>query len=157
MKLQICPIKKLYQLAKTENLRECAGILSSAGELDAARLGELRWVFRQYEDLDYEAPGRSVSREDAEAFAGFIKGLQGSVRTLFCCCDAGESRSPAVAAAVTRYFRADDMVIWRNPKYHPNLLVYAMLSQALGVPLTDEELDRRIHENRKAFRDAIHG
>lgn len=157
MRIQICPVKRLYQLLGQRDPDNCAGILSSASEIDAAKLRGLPHVFRQYDDLDYECPGRSFSVEDAEAFACFLKELDRDVRTLYCCCDAGESRSPAVAAAVMRYFRADDMSIWRNPKYHPNMLVYAMLTQALGVPVSDDELDCRIYENRKAFQAAIRG
>ena len=155
MKIHICPVKQLYQLAGERNLSNCAGVLSSAGEIDGTKLHGLNYVFRQYEDLDYECPGRSFSEEDAEAFALFVKALDSSLQTLYCCCDAGESRSPAVAAAVMRYFRSDDMPLWRNPRYHPNMLVYAMLTRALGVPLSDGELDHRIHVNREAFRDAI--
>ena len=111
------------------------------------------YAFRQYEDLDYECQGRSFSKADAAAFADFVKHLEADV--LYCCCDAGESRSPAVAAAVMRFLGLDDMQVWENPHYHPNMLVFETLANALGADASDEEKDFRFYTNRKAFRDAI--
>ena len=125
----------------------------STWDLYTAKLFGIFYVFRQYEDLDYECPGRSFSQMDATAFADFVKNLEADV--LYCCCDAGESRSPAVAAAVMRYFGLDDLQIWRNPHYHPNLLVFEMLAAALGAAVSDEEKDFRFYTNQKAFRDAV--
>ena len=151
--IRICPIKGLYQILARQEAGGCAAILSSASEIDTGKLQGIAQVFRQYEDLDYACPGRSFSRRDAAAFAGFVKNLKADV--LYCCCDAGESRSPAVAAAVMRYFGLDDMQIWKDPHYHPNMLVFEMLADGLGVAVSDEEKDFRLDTNRKAFRDAI--
>ena len=153
MNIQIFPIKRLNQMPEGE-IKGGKGILSSASKINEGKLVGISYIFRQYEDLDYECPGRSFSASDAMAFADFIKALDGKEK-LFCCCDAGESRSPAVAAAVMRYFGMDDMTIWRNPHYHPNMLVYSMLTEALGVTVSDEEKDLRFYTNQKAFQDAI--
>lgn len=155
MKLKICPIKRLYRMIAEENVGRCAAIISSAGAINTAKLGTVSFVFRQYDDLDYECPGRSFSQEDAAAFAEFIRGLDGSIDTLFCCCDAGERRSPAVSAAVLRYFGMDDMPVWRNPHYHPNMLVFSMLAEVLGGTVSDEEKDLRFYTNQKAFKDRL--
>ena len=154
MTIQICPIKRLYQILTEGDIGKCGAIISSASKIDTAKLYGFSYVFRQYEDLDYECPGRSFSLEDAKAFADYAKELA-DVDTLYCCCDAGQSRSPAVAAAVMRYFGLDDMQIWENPHYHPNMLVFEMLAGALGAAVSDEEKDFRFYTNQKAFRDAI--
>ena len=153
MTIQICPIKRLYQILTEGDIGKCGAIISSASEIDIEKVQCIPYVFRQYEDLDYECPGRSFSKTDAGAFADFIKNLEADV--LYCCCDAGQSRSPAVAAAVMRYFGLDDMQIWENPHYHPNMLVFEMLAGALGAAVSDEEKDFRFYTNQKAFRDAI--
>ena len=153
MTIQICPIKRLYQILAEESVGKCGAIISSASEIDAKKVRCIPYVFRQYEDLDCECPGRSFSKADAAAFADFIKNLEGDV--LYCCCDAGESRSPAVAAAVMRYFDLDDMQVWRNPHYHPNMLVFEMLGNALGASISDKEKDLRLYINKQAFRDTI--
>ena len=153
MTIQICPIKRLYQILAEGNTGNCGAIISSASEIEILRLQGITYVFRQYEDLDYECPGRSFSQTDAAVFADSVKDLEADV--LYCCCDAGESRSPAVAAAVMRYFGLDDMQVWRNPHYHPNMLVFEMLADAMGVAVSDEEKDFRFYTNQQAFRDAI--
>lgn len=154
MDIRICSIKGLYQILAAENLGNCRAMISSSSEVDAAKLWGIPFVFRQYEDLDRQCSGRSFSSEDAKAFADFVKGLA-DADTLYCCCDAGESRSPAVAAAVMRYLGMDDMAIWRNPHYHPNMLVFALLMDAFHLSLSDGEKDYLLHTNQKAFRDAI--
>lgn len=155
MTIQICPIKRLYQILTEGDTGKCGAIISSASEINAAKLRGIPYVFRQYEDLDYKCPGRSFSQSDAAAFADFLKRLETGIDTLYCCCDAGESRSPAVAAAVMRYLGMDDMAVWRNPHYHPNMLVFAMLMDAFDLPISDEEKDLLLYTNQKAFRDAI--
>jgi len=154
MTIQICPIKRLNQILAEADTDNCGAIISSASEINAEKLRGISYVFRQYEDLDYECPGRSFSSEDAKAFADYIKGLA-DVDTLYCCCDAGESRSPAVAAAVMRYLGTDDMAVWRNPHYHPNMLVFAMLMDAFNLSISDEEKDFLLYSNQKAFQDAV--
>lgn len=68
----------------------------------------------------------------------------------YCCCDAGKSQSPAMAAAAMRYLGMDDMAVWRNPHCHPN-----MLANTLGAEVSDEEKDFRFYTNQNAFRDAM--
>lgn len=153
MTIQICPIKRLYQILANGNTGKCGAIISSASEIDIEKVQCIPYAFRQYEDLDYECQGRSFSKADAAAFADFVKHLAADV--LYCCCDAGESRSPAVAAAVMRFLGVDDMEVWENPHYHPNMLVFEMLANTLGVAISDQEKDFRFYINRKAFRDAI--
>lgn len=155
MTIQIYPVKRLYQLLTERDTGKCGAIISSASEIDASRLRGISYVFRKYEDLDYECPQRAFSLADAEIFAEYIKGLKNDMDTLYCCCDAGQSRSPAVAAAVMRYFGLDDMPLWRDPHYHPNMLVFSMLTDALNCGVSDGEMDFRIYTNRKAFLDAI--
>ena len=155
MKILICPIKRLYQILSENAPGNCCAVISSSAEIDINKLRKIPYIFRCYDDLDYDCPGRSISGEDAAAFAAFLRNQAPGIDTLYCCCDAGESRSPAVAAAVMRWMEMDDLVIWRNPRYHPNMLVFEKLSQALKKPVSDGELDLRLYENQKAFRDAI--
>lgn len=55
--------------------------------------------------------------------------------TVLCiCCDSGESRSAAIAAAVYRYLRKDEMIIWKDPHYQPNVLAYRLQCEAFHLP-----------------------
>ena len=71
------------------------------------------------------------------------------------CCDSGQSRSTAMAAAITRYFGADDMPIWENPKYHPNLSVYGCQLQAFGIERSETELQQLRAISDNALHEAI--
>ena len=73
------------------------------------------------------------------------------------CCDSGESRSTAMAAAIARYNNSDEMKIWLNPHYHPNPLVYKSLCDSLGVKVSKTEVADKVAVNQKAFSDAING
>lgn len=152
----ICPIKRLYEILREQGAEGAAAIIStSGGAPDPARLGALSHVYAIYRDIDHEGPDAFLE-EHAAHFAELIKSITPDVATLYCCCDAGQSRSPAVAAAAGRYFGIDMMdAVWRNPHYTPNLLVFEKLCAALGVPVTDEELDLLQYESRQAFRAAI--
>ena len=49
---------------------------------------------------------------------------------IFICCDSGESRSPAIAAALIKYLGESDEAIWNSRDYHPNPLVYFICCKA---------------------------
>lgn len=154
MKFTVCPVKKLNNISISDTTRRAA-IISSSEPPEAVYLPDFPYVLRLYEDIDREIPGRSFSDEDAEVIADFVRSRLDSVDTLYLCCDAAESRSPAVAAAIMRYMGLDDMTVWRNPHYHPNMLVFLRLCRALGVDVSDGEADALMYENMKAFRDAL--
>ena len=52
-------------------------------------------------------------------------------------CDAGQSRSPAVAAALSKFYNGDDSIYFSSgsmyglPRYTPNMLVYKILLERL--------------------------
>lgn len=152
----ICPIKRLYQILRERGADGVAAVISTSGDApDAERLLGIPYVFAVYRDIDYEGSG-AFSDLDAVRFAAFIKNLPPKTHTVFCCCDAGQSRSPGVGAAAGRYLGIDMRdSVWRNPHYKPNMLVFEKLCAALGVPVTDEELDLLQHESQQAFRRAI--
>ena len=58
---------------------------------------------------------------------------EGDFSRLYVCCDSGESRSTAMAAAIMRHYGASDKSIWENPYYHPNILVYKEQLRAFGI------------------------
>lgn len=78
---------------------------------------------------------------------------------LFICCRMGQSRSPAIAAAILSAVGATDDIIFDNPYYQPNMLVYEMVCKAFGVVLTAEDLERKRQQSRTAFKKAkeMHG
>lgn len=151
MNLHIMPIKSFLKLNVSPE--RSAAIISTSSDIDEAKIF-CPYMLAGYMDFDYESP-RSFSIEQASTFASFVKALEGKTADLYVCCDAGESRSPAIAAAIHRWLVQSDAYIWGNPKYHPNTLCFCRMLKALGLSITDAEVDALIHTNRTAFKKAI--
>ncbi len=71
------------------------------------------------------------SRELAETTADFICEHVPSASVLICQCLFGQSRSAAVAAAVAEFYWGKGHLIFDQPRYSPNPLVYSRLLDAL--------------------------
>lgn len=93
----------------------------------------------------------------ARAIIKFIKMLPESVTDIYVCCSKGNSRSPAVAAALLRMSGRSDDPVWLNPHYNPNILVYYRLCRQAGIPITPLELQTKINQNNNAYREAQQG
>lgn len=76
---------------------------------------------------------------------------------IYVCCDSGESRSTAMAAAIMRYYGKSDKEIWTNPHYHPNLLVYKEQLYAFGIKVSKLRLSYLKYINNRALKRAING
>lgn len=75
----------------------------------------------------------AISSSQAGAIICFLKSLPAEVTDQYICCSEGMSRSPAVAAAVLKMSARSDMVIWNNPYYSPNMLVYKTICHEAGI------------------------
>ena len=155
MNILIYPTKMLKETVNTGEMGLCAAIIFSSFDLPTAKIPGCPYIFRKFEDLDREIPGRSFCEADAIAIRDFLRCLDPRTQTLICCCDAAQSRSPAAAAALKLYYGQDDMPIWQEPRFHPNVLLFSTLCHTLGITLTDYQIDLRIYENLKAFQNAI--
>lgn len=91
----------------------------------------------------------------ARKIAVFVDELPADIRRLYVCCDAGQSRSPAIAAAITRYFGCDHKVIWKNPKYRPNPHVYRVLCEELRLNCSPLSVKYLTWINRRRFSRAV--
>ena len=100
--------------------------------------GALRLSFDDVEaGLDLFADGRPVrpfSAHQARQVAAFVLGLPAEVCALVFQCEAGLSRSPAMAAAVSRSMGLDDLRFFRM--YIPNRLVYRLVLEQI-TPIYD--------------------
>ena len=68
----------------------------------------------------------------AELILEFFRSLPDGA-DLFVCCDAGESRSAAVAAALMRAQGESDEAIWASGDYVPNPYVYKICCRTFGL------------------------
>ena len=96
----------------------------------------LKLVFSDVDSISH--PDR-MSEGQALQVADFIRSLGEGIGTLFVSCEAGMSRSPAIAAAIILALGGDDMVIWNNTAYSPNGYVYRMVLKAFGLDASGAE------------------
>jgi len=151
--ITICPLKKLYQFAAEGDMSEVAVLAVSSYEIRKDKLtGFCAQLYMCFSDIvDVNNPN-SFDANTAEKIADFIRTLPGNLDTLFVCCDSGESRSTAMAAAIMKYTGKDEMKVWKNPHYRPNPLVYSLLCKALGIDVPRETVTKLCEINNNTFK-----
>ncbi len=154
-RIEVCPIKILYEKLKDVRCKSAA-IITSSYDVDLQKLEAIddKIIF-SFADTKEKKHPQAFRKIYAEKIKEFLENLSGDIQTLYVCCDSGESRSTAMAAAITRYIKGDEMKIWKNPKYHPNPLVFCVLTRVLGVEVTPVELKYREWLNQQALKNAI--
>ena len=156
--LMICPIKQLYQYAEDDDMSDVAVLAVSSYDIEQERLKSFcNTLCLNFADVSNSIDSSAMSNDIAMKIADYIMNLPKQLDTLFVCCDSGESRSTAMAAAIMRYNGMDEMKIWRNSHYHPNPLVYKLLCSEFGLQVSDEEVIEKVAINNNALSDAING
>lgn len=155
MRLYISPIKALYREMRKNGSAEftSVAVCCSSYPIDRDRLPNIPLLCLQFDDIQNEHSNRTFTVQIAKEIGAFVAQHQDC--DLYFCCDSGESRSAALAAAFARFYRLDEMSIWKDPHYHPNPLVYRLQCQALDMRLSKLGLRMRMHRNKRAFRVAI--
>lgn len=92
-------------------------------------LGVLRLSFADA-DVQQDPPLVLFDRERAIEIRDFVLAHRDRAELVVVHCDAGLSRSPAVAAAITRALGGDDTPWFK--RYRPNALVYRKLLEAFA-------------------------
>ena len=93
-----------------------------------SRVGLLRLKFH---DVDREAKKCTLfSQEQAKTIWNFFQRYQSQIEVVVCQCEAGISRSSAVAAALARAIGQNDSEFFKY--YIPNRLVYRVLLEAIN-------------------------
>ena len=108
---------------------------------DPHRVAVLRMRFDDADPRTWREPGTPLpdnlfTAAMADQILEFVE--RTPVQTLVVHCEAGRSRSAAVAAAVGHIHLGDDSFIFDNPRYLPNRHVYrTLLDQHYGSYATD--------------------
>lgn len=74
---------------------------------------------------------RIITDEQAKEIADFIIRVKDKVDVLLCQCEHGQSRSAAVAAAVTEYLYGDGIKVFSSDEYFPNKVVFRKIYENL--------------------------
>lgn len=74
-----------------------------------------------------------ITRSDAKKICDFVNKYKNIpiLDKIIVHCEAGQSRSAGVAAAIMKYLNNDDTPIFNNPMYKPNMLCYRTVLDAL--------------------------
>ena len=107
-----------------------------------------------FRDVENKSAPNAFNKADAERIINFVLNLPNEVADIYVCCSQGISRSPAIAAFLLKASGRNDMVVWGNPYYLPNTLVYALLCQEYGIR---SSLKVRRIVNKRAFRSIQKG
>lgn len=86
-----------------------------------------------FADVEIKGASGAIDHTHARIIIKFLSRLPREVTDLYICCSKGASRSPALAAAVLRMSGRNDKVIWDNPFYSPNTLVYQTICREFGL------------------------
>ena len=86
----------------------------------------------QFFDLDNTYPIKEglMSYEDAKKIVDFVSKYKDNIIIVHC--DAGQSRSAGVAAALSKYYNNDDSEYFDNPHFTPNMWCYRQIMNALA-------------------------
>ena len=102
---------------------------------------------------DKTVPG-AYNSAHARAIVRFLLTLPESVTDLFIVCSKGGSRSTALAAAILKASGRSDDVIWNNPFYVPNTLVYQRTCRELGIFMPFIAVKLKKWKNDRQFKKA---
>lgn len=149
--IEIHPLKWLYYNLENED-RTCCAIIASSYDVRVDKLIRLKSkLILSFNDIVDCSNVSSFNKSIAGEIHSYINNLQPDIEVLYVCCDSGESRSSAIAAAITRFYDEDELKVWLDPHYHPNPLVYKLLCEEFGIVLFDGELEDKINLNNNAL------
>ena len=105
---------------------------------------------------DIEEPDNpfAIRGAHARAIIRFLRQLPDEVTDLYVCCSRGSSRSPAVAAAILRMSGRKDDIVWKNPFYVPNKLVYQVICREFGLFAPGWYVKRKAEHNWQCYMKA---
>ena len=100
----------------------------------------------------------SFQQYHAEQVHGFYISVShnAQIECICVCCDSGESRSAAIAAALLRAQKMSDLCIWKSPEYHPNPYVYRLTCKSFGLYVDNKDLKKKLALNQEALHRLIH-
>lgn len=115
---------------------------------DDCTASNIHFLRLQFNDCEVSTKWETaMSDEQGAEVAKFVKDWMNKiyVEKVIVQCEAGCSRSAGVCAAIMKYLTDDDMPIFRNPKYSPNMNCYRMVYNALFNSIPDEiELKKKV-------------
>lgn len=113
----------------------------------------LKAVLRlKFDDVTKDSEwGLAITDEQAAMIRDFIEQVGNDVQRIIVHCEAGVSRSAGVGAAVMYVLNGDDMPIFQNGKYFPNMTCYKKVLRAFDVDMKEATIKAKERLNRKRW------
>lgn len=149
MEIKISSIKEFlyYKLNENKNIKVVAAT-SSGNDYKQIK----NKLLLNYDD---SLIGNNIFTDDhAKKIIKFVKKVKQN-EILYCLCDAGQSRSAAVAASLMLEYNGNDMEIWENCKYYPNILIYKTMCKNLNINILEAEIQEKVKINQEALKNLI--
>ncbi len=145
-----------YEVNELPDLEHSAVLISTSMPSRAECANRFaRSLVLNYDDITDPKENGAFNSKLASQAADFVLSLGEDMLHLYVVCDFGSSRSAAMAAAIMRYLGYEELSIWADAQYHPNTLVYLLMSEMLGEPASEEEIAELCRINEQAFDEAL--
>lgn len=156
--LSICPVKLFLQkLSRAKQVSSIAAILCTTREINYRKLRGIPYLQLEFDDVLEGEMAFDINH--ARRIALFLDAIEKDkphINRVYICCEAGVSRSTAVVAAILdANGQNSEEIIFQNPLYHPNMLVYEVLARELGVKVTPRRLKKLKRASERAFKKAV--
>jgi predicted protein tyrosine phosphatase len=92
-----------------------------------------------------------ITDADADIIASFVREIADSANKLIVHCEYGVSRSAGIAAAIMKFLTGDDLPIFNNPLYRPNVTCYRKLMAAFHEVIDEHEFREKVAANRNLW------
>jgi hypothetical protein len=115
---------------------------------------EIQKCIVPFADVEDKRHPMAIRGAHARLIIRFLRNLPEEVTDLYVCCSKGGSRSPAVAAAVLRMSGRSDKIVWENPFYVPNRLVYQVICKEFGLFAPNWYVKQLVKLNRQCYMKA---
>lgn len=109
----------------------------------------------QFDDV-FVDEDNAMCQVDADDIAEFVYDIDENhieADEIWIHCEGGVSRSAAVAAAISKHLYDDDMWVFSNPTYYPNMWVNKLVTEALGDVWDEQEFNRKLNVNIQNYKE----
>lgn len=96
----------------------------------------------------------AITENDAKSIVNFVNGMKAHVTLFVVHCEAGVSRSAGVCAAIMCMLGKNDMEIFENPKFAPNMTCYRAVLDAAGIEYDEKIVREKEEYNLDVWRKA---
>jgi predicted protein tyrosine phosphatase len=157
MKFEVLSRQNAKKMSFKQDIDDC--IIISITDIDKdinrfATNSHIKDVCRvQFDDVEIDEIGH-IEKSDAEKIISFVNKYVNEVDKIIVHCEAGVSRSAGVCAALMQIINGDDMEIFNNPKFCPNMTCYRAIMTCFFGTYDQDAADEKIKCNIMAWREA---